>query len=80
MDKEVVKELIQNELTAENITKELRGILSDTLKRERIESDYGQLKKLLSEGGNASANAAKSIYEFTRPQPNPSPKERGNIK
>jgi lipid-A-disaccharide synthase len=68
MDKEVVKELIQNDLTAENITKELNGILFDTLKRKRIESDYRQLKNLLSEGGNASANAAKSIYEFTKSQ------------
>ena len=50
----------------ENITKELNGILFDTLKKERIESDYHQLKNLLSEGGNASANAAKSIYEFTK--------------
>ena len=69
MDKEVVKELIQNELTAENITKELNGILFDTLKRERIEMDYAELKNLLSEGGNASANAAKSIYEFMKPYP-----------
>ncbi|MGH2563320.1 MAG: lipid-A-disaccharide synthase [Ginsengibacter sp.] len=64
MDKEVVKELIQNELTPQNITHELNGILSDTLKRERIEMDYVELKNLLSKGGNASANAAKIIYEF----------------
>lgn len=64
MDKEVVKELIQTELNPENITRELNSILFDTLKRERIESEYQQLKKLLSQGGNASANAAKSIYEF----------------
>lgn len=67
MDKEVVKELIQNELTAENITKELNGILFDTLKREKIEMEYADLKNLLSKGGNASANAAKSIYEFIKP-------------
>ena len=79
MDKEVVKELIQNELTPQNITKELNGILFDTLRRERIEMDYAALKKLLSEGGNASANAAGIIYEFTRPHPNFSPKERGNF-
>jgi lipid-A-disaccharide synthase len=66
MDKEVVKELIQNELTPENITKELNHILFDTLQRERIKFDYQQLKKLLSENGNASANAAKIIYEFMR--------------
>ena len=66
MDKEVVKELIQDNLTANNMTKELNYILFDTLKRERIQYDYLQLKKLLSEGGNASANAAKSIYEFMK--------------
>ncbi len=78
MDKEVVKELIQNELTAENITKELNGILFDTLKRERIEMDYAGLKNLLSEGGNASANAAKSIYEFMKSYPHP-PKDRDRL-
>jgi lipid-A-disaccharide synthase len=66
MDKEVVKELIQDELTPQHITKELNQILFDTLKRERIKFEYQQLKKLLSEGGNASANAAKSIYEFVK--------------
>jgi len=66
MNKEVVKELIQDELTPQNITRELKQILSDTLKRERIQFDYTQLKKLLSEGGNASANAAKSIYDFVK--------------
>jgi lipid-A-disaccharide synthase len=64
MDKVVVKELIQDELTPQNITKELNQILFDTLKRERIKYDYHQLKKLLSEDGKASANAAKSIYKF----------------
>jgi len=29
-----------------------------------MESDYAHLKNLLSKGGNASANAAKIIYEF----------------
>ena len=66
MDKEVVKELIQNELTPENITKELNKVLFDTLKRERMQIDYQKLKKLLSEGGNASANAARSIYDFMK--------------
>ena len=66
MDKEVVKELIQNELTCHNITKELKLVLFDTSKREKIQFDYQQLKKLLSEGGNASANAARSIYNFMK--------------
>ncbi len=64
MDKEVVKELIQNDLTPEKITSELKKILSDPEKRKNMLEDYLQLKKLLSEGGNASRNAAESIFNF----------------
>jgi lipid-A-disaccharide synthase len=66
MDKEVVKELIQNDLTAENITSELKKILFDPAKKEKMKKDYAELKQLLSEGGNASKNAAESIYEFVK--------------
>ncbi|MEO8568311.1 MAG: lipid-A-disaccharide synthase [Ginsengibacter sp.] len=66
MNKEVVKELIQDELTPQNITSELNEILYDPVKRERIQFDYYLLKKQLSEGGNASANAAGIIYESLR--------------
>ena len=64
MDKEVVKELIQNDLTPEKITSELKKILFDPQKREKMKHDYSELKQLLSEGGNASKNAAESIYSF----------------
>jgi len=64
MDKEVVKELIQNDLTPGKITEELEKILSDSQKKEKMQKDYRELKQLLSEGGNASENAAKSIYNF----------------
>jgi lipid-A-disaccharide synthase len=64
MDKEVVKELIQNELTVENVTKELNDILHNPQKQQQLQEDYTALKHLLSQGGNASANAAKSIYAF----------------
>ena len=66
MDKEVVKELIQNDLTAEKITVELKKILFDTGKKEKMKKDYEELKQLLSKGGNASKNAAKSIYDFVK--------------
>jgi lipid-A-disaccharide synthase len=66
MNKEVVKELIQDELTPENITIELNEILFDPIQREKILFDYDQLKKLLSEGSNASANAASAIYELVK--------------
>ncbi len=65
MNKEVVKELIQGQLTPENITTELQKILNDTVTVEQMKKDYADLKTLLSLGGNASANAAKIIYEYT---------------
>ncbi len=66
MDKEVVKELIQNDLTAEKITAELKKILSDPAKKKKYKKIMHNLKQLLSEGGNASKNAAKSIYDFVK--------------
>ena len=64
MNKFVVKELIQNELTVENLQRELSLILTDEKRIAEIKNDYAALKKLLSEGGDASAKAAKSIYDF----------------
>ena len=64
MDKEVVKELIQDELSVDNIKKELDEILSNPVKQQQLKNDYALLKALLSKGGNASANAAKSIFNF----------------
>jgi lipid-A-disaccharide synthase len=64
MDKEVVKELIQDELTVENLTAALQQLLTNTAKQQQLKKDYTDLKNLLSRGGHASANAAKSIYTF----------------
>ena len=64
MDKEVVKELIQDHLTVENLKKELETLLNSKEKQEQLKNDYAALKNLLSQGGHASANAAKSIYNF----------------
>ena len=64
MDKEVVKELIQNDLTVEKISTELKKLLEDPIRQEALRKDYAALKYLLSQGGHASANAAKSIYKF----------------
>ena len=64
MDKPVVKELIQDELTPENIEKELHELLSNNSRQEQLAIDYKALKQLLSEGGNASANAALRISKF----------------
>ena len=64
MDKPVVKELIQDELTRENAVRELKEILENPDRKVQIQQDYVALKKLLNQGGRASANAAKSIYNF----------------
>ena len=67
MNREVVKELIQEQLTEQNITAELKKILYDVGKQSQLKEDYTALKYLLSQGGNASANAANSIYRFLQP-------------
>ena len=64
MDKEVVKELIQDKLTVENLKKELSLLLTDEKKQMQLKEDYTALKTLLSQGGHASANAAQSIYSY----------------
>ncbi|MBA4167100.1 MAG: lipid-A-disaccharide synthase [Chitinophagaceae bacterium] len=66
MDKPVVKELIQNEMTALNIRTELTKILKDPATIMQMKKDYAALKKLLGEGGNASEKAAKSIVGFVK--------------
>jgi lipid-A-disaccharide synthase len=64
MDKPVVTELIQNDLTAENVSKELHAILFDKKRIEQMEKDYYSLKNLLEQGGDASARAALEIVGF----------------
>ncbi|MEO6611910.1 MAG: lipid-A-disaccharide synthase [Chitinophagaceae bacterium] len=66
MDKLVVKELIQNDLTVENLRQELEALLTDENKKQQLQKDYAALKLLLSVGGNASAKAAASITVFLR--------------
>jgi len=68
MDKLVVKELIQDELTPENLRRELGDILNNTSRQQQLRIDYLNLKELLSQGGHASANAAESILRFMREQ------------
>ena len=64
MDKLVVKELIQNDLTAENLSRELKYILDDPSTITAMKQNFAALRELLSRGGNASAKAAESIVSF----------------
>jgi lipid-A-disaccharide synthase len=64
MDKSVVKELIQKDLTVDNLRHELHELLTNESRIAQIKKDYADLRNTLSKGGNASANAAKSIVDF----------------
>jgi lipid-A-disaccharide synthase len=61
MDKQVVEELIQHELSADNIAAALERVLSDTVAIQHIKEDYFQLNQLLKAGGKASEKAASII-------------------
>ncbi|MFN8289909.1 MAG: lipid-A-disaccharide synthase [Chitinophagaceae bacterium] len=67
MDKLVVKELIQENMTSPNLIGELHSLLEDSEKRNALQENYNELRKKLSEGGPASANAAASIIRFLMP-------------
>lgn len=68
MDRLVVKELIQNDLTVENLRNELNELLHNESRKQQLQADYTELKALLSQGGHASAKAAKSIVHFLKKQ------------
>ena len=61
MDREVVKELIQNEFNSESLKTELQKILEEN-NRERIFKDYYELEQKLG-GTGASLETATLIYD-----------------
>jgi lipid-A-disaccharide synthase len=61
MDKEVVKELIQEALTTNNLTIELKKILEDSVRQATIKADYSALKQALTTGQKATEVAAEII-------------------
>lgn len=68
MNKEVVKELIQDNLTTKNISDELNKLLHDEERQRQILTDYKNLRDTLSFGGDASGNAADAIISLTKNQ------------
>ena len=66
MDKKIVTELIQNELTVENLRVELDAILHNQDRISQLKKDYQDLKQLLMQGGDASQRAAREIVEFVK--------------
>jgi lipid-A-disaccharide synthase len=64
MDREIVKELIQNELDEEHLKAELDKLL-DSVSRERLLNDYAALKEKLG-GAGASAKAAELMTAYLK--------------
>ena len=62
MGKEVVKELIQSNLTPDNIAAELEQLLHNDKRQRQLLEDYEDLKDLLGNAG-ASEKAATAIHE-----------------
>ena len=63
MDKEVVKELIQEDLNKKNLVQELSLLLNDENKKAQIKADYQLLKEKLYTGQSATEVAANIIQE-----------------
>ena len=62
MEKEVVKELIQNDFNAENLKKELLKVVSEVDYRSQMINDFEKLKQKLG-GPGASAKTAELILK-----------------
>ncbi|MFZ9718761.1 MAG: lipid-A-disaccharide synthase [Chitinophagaceae bacterium] len=66
LNKEAVKELIQNDLNPNQLIKSLKEILPGGEKRENILADYEELKAMLQEEVPASEKAASSVIAWAR--------------
>ena len=65
MQKETVRELIQDELNEENLVNELKLILPDGTKHADQMNDYSILRKRVGESG-ASVKAGKLMVEYLK--------------
>lgn len=65
MNREVVRELIHKDMTADNAEKELESILEGGDKREKIMADYRQLAQMMG-GSGASKRVAGRMIELLR--------------
>ncbi len=64
-DREVVKELIQDDANVERVSKELADIIAEGPYRKRILQDYEDIFKLL-DTGSASENAARLMVNYLK--------------
>ena len=69
MDKEIVREIIQENLTEQNLTTALRNITENEEHRKEVMNNYESLHALLAAGGeDASAKVAKEIVALAGPK------------
>ena len=66
MDKPVVTELVQGDLTTANLINELKDLLENPVRQAQLQKDYADLWQMLYRGGYASGNAAKIIVQFVK--------------
>jgi lipid-A-disaccharide synthase len=65
MDREIVKELIQNDLNQMSLHKELLNIIISGYKHDIIKRDYRQLRKVLGESGASSRIASDMVHNLS---------------
>jgi lipid-A-disaccharide synthase len=69
MDKEIVQEIIQENLTEQHLTTALHNITENEAKRKEVMDNYQSLHTLLAAGGGeASAKVAKEIMALAGPK------------
>lgn len=69
MDKEIVQEIIQENLTEQHLTTALRGITENEVTIKEVMENYQSLHTLLAAGGeDASIKVAKEIVAFAGPK------------
>lgn len=66
MNKLVVKELIQDALNTPNLVSALRELLENPQHELQVQTQYRQLKQMLSQDGTASEKAAAIIFQLVK--------------
>ena len=65
MDKLVVKELIQNEMTAENLGHELNELLTIEQRRLQLKKDYADIEKIAERKRACIGKSSEVNYSFS---------------
>ena len=64
MNKEIVKELIQSDVTIDNIQKEMDLLINNDAYREKVHSGYDELIKVIGKEGCSKKIAQDLLLEY----------------